>query len=124
MKLADSKVHVVAKEIIFRSLLISTLDPVFEVDSYRNRLVELRIPSEDIIPDLNVPEYDNSKLYGFQLLKEIRNLGIFKDKESIIANISAFLRTISCLSPATSTGSKGKVIQSIQKRNQGISPHY
>lgn len=133
MKLADSKVPVVDKKIMFRSLLTSTLDPVFEVDFYQNRSVELQIP-RDTIPDINVRERDNPKPGGFHFLKEIRNLAIFKDFpfigqmgidiESSIYQYKSLSSDHILSEPCDMQRFKGKVIQSFQKRNQGIPPHY
>lgn len=88
MNLADSKVLVIDKKIIFRSLLVNVLEQVFQVDYCDNCLAGLQLLSEGNIPDLIILEYESPKLNGLQFLKEIRNSGFFKDLPVIVQTVS------------------------------------
>lgn len=126
MNLADSKVLVIDKELIFRSLLVNVLEEVFQVDFCDNCLAGLQILSEGNIPDLIILEYESPKLNGLQFLKEIRNSGFFNDlpvilqtvnDEESIKDLCQSLSVDHVVSkPYDIQKLKGEVIQIIQKK--------
>lgn len=134
MEITDSRVLVIDKEIVFKSLLINVLNQNFQVDFCDNCLAGLQLLSEGNVPDLIILEYESPKLGGLQFLKEIRNSGFFRDVPVIIQTSSDKGTIISdcqdlsvdhvISKPYDIQGLKSKVIQIIQEKKSSTTPNW